>query len=144
MNTFIPSILSYVQHAAFTAPLFDAWLKSLVVLAVAASLCLLLPRAAAATRHWVWFLAMASLPCLLLLAWLPHTWQRPLWSVSTGINSGNQISLTLNLAPVGGPGIPSSPLRQRGRRLRRSARVPPRAASPSLHGSAPRGWPWSL
>ena len=80
--------------------MFDAWLKSLVVLAVASGLCLLLPRAAAATRHRIWFLAVASLPCLLLLACLPHSWHRPLWSVSTDINSGNQVSLTLNLAPV--------------------------------------------
>jgi hypothetical protein len=94
MNTLIQTIAGYLQHPAFTAPLLDTWLKSVAVVAVAGGLCLVLPRAAAATRHRVWFLAVASLPCLLLLAWLPHTWQRPLWSVSTGINSGNQISLT--------------------------------------------------
>jgi beta-lactamase regulating signal transducer with metallopeptidase domain len=94
--------------------MFDAWLKSLVVLAVASGLCLLLPRAAAATRHRIWFLAVASLPCLLMLACLPHFWHRPLWSVSTDINSGNQVSLTLNLAPVGKAGnsaVPVSPAR---------------------------------
>ena len=114
MNASVQPISSYLQHAAITAPMFDAWLKSLVVLAVAAGLCLLLPRAAAATRHRIWFLAVASLPCLLLLACLPHSWHRPLWSVSTDINSGNQVSLTLNLAPVGKAGnsaVPVSPAR---------------------------------
>jgi beta-lactamase regulating signal transducer with metallopeptidase domain/tetratricopeptide (TPR) repeat protein len=112
MNALIQTISSYLQHAAFTAPLFDAWLKSLVVLAVAAGLCFFLPRAAAATRHWIWFLAVISLPCLLVLGCLPHSWHRPLWSLSTGINSGNEFSLTLNLAPVvgaGHPGTPASP-----------------------------------
>ncbi len=110
MNALIQTISNYLQHAAFTAPLLDAWLKSLVVLAVAAGLCFLLPRAAAATRHWIWFLAVASLPCLLLLSCLPRSWHRPLWSVSTGFNSGNQVSLTLNLAPVGGAGSSVSPV----------------------------------
>jgi beta-lactamase regulating signal transducer with metallopeptidase domain/tetratricopeptide (TPR) repeat protein len=110
MNALIQTISSYVQHAAFTAPFLDAWLKSLIVLAVAAGLCFLLPRAAAATRHWIWFLAVASLPCLLLLTCLPRSWHRPLWSVSTGFNSGNQVSLTLNLAPAGGAGSSVSPV----------------------------------
>jgi biopolymer transport protein ExbD len=100
MNPLIESISHYVQNSAFPALLLDAWLKSLAVLALAASLCFLLRRAAAATRHWIWFLALATLPCLLLLAWIPHTWQRPLWSVSTGLNSGNQVTLVLNLAPA--------------------------------------------
>ncbi len=113
MNALIQTLASYLQHAAFTAPLLDALLKSLVVLAVAAGLCLLLPRAAAATRHWIWFLALASLPSLLLLTCLPHSWHTPLWSVSPGINAGNQFSLTLNLAPAVGAGhrvAPASPV----------------------------------
>ena len=109
MTTLIQTISNHLQHAAFTAPFFDAWLKSLVVLAAAAGLCWLLPRAVAATRHWVWFLAVASLPCLLLLSCLPHAWHRPLWSVSSDINSGNQVSLTLNLAPGGGTGRSVAP-----------------------------------
>ena len=114
MNALIQTIASHLQHAAFTAPLLDAWLKSLVVLAVAAGLCFLLPRAAAATRHWIWFVAVASLPCLLLLSCLPRSWHRPLWSVSTGFNSGNQVSLTLDLVPGGRAGstvTPVSPVR---------------------------------
>jgi hypothetical protein len=101
MNTLIETISHYLQNSAFTALFFDVWLKSLAVLAVAGGLCFLLRRAAAATRHWIWVVALASLPCLLLLAWVPHSWQRPLWSVSTGFNSGNQVTLVLKLAPAG-------------------------------------------
>ena len=110
MNALFQTISGCLQHVAGTAPLFDAWLKSLAVLTVAAGLCWLLPRAAAATRHWIWFLAVASLPCLLLLACLPHSWHKPLWSVSTDFNSGNQISLTLNLASGGGAGSSVTPV----------------------------------
>jgi beta-lactamase regulating signal transducer with metallopeptidase domain len=108
------TICGCLQHAAGTAPLFDAWPKSVAVLTVAAGLCWLLPRAAAATRHWIWFLAVASLPCLLLLACLPHSWHKPLWSVFTDFNSGNQISLTLNLASGGGPGYFVTPVSTAG------------------------------
>ena len=46
----------------------DALLKSFVVLAFAGGLCLAWRRAAAATRHWIWFLGVAG---LLLLPLLP-------------------------------------------------------------------------
>ena len=114
MNSLTQTIASYLQHAVFTAPFFDVWLKSVAVLAVAAGLSLVLPRAAAATRHRIWFLAVASLPCLLLLAWLPHSWHQPLWSVSADINSGNQISLTLNLASASGAGNSVTPFSRAG------------------------------
>jgi beta-lactamase regulating signal transducer with metallopeptidase domain/tetratricopeptide (TPR) repeat protein len=104
MNTLINTISNSLLHAAFASLFVDAWLKSLAVLAVTGGLCFLLRRAAAATRHWVWLLAMASLPCLLLLGTLPRPWQRPLWSVSTGFDSGNQVSLVLNLSPGSEPG----------------------------------------
>ena len=113
MNPSIHTIASYLEQAALTAPLFDTLLKSIIILAMAAGLCLLLPRAAAATRHWALFVGMASLPCLLLLSAVPQAWHKPLWSVSTDLESGNQVSLTLNLAPAGGvraavtPGSPA-------------------------------------
>ncbi len=88
----------WLHDAALTALFFDAGLKSLAVLAVASGMCFVLRRAAAATRHWIWFLALASLPCLALLSFVPHAWHRPLWSVSTGFDSGNQFSLALELA----------------------------------------------
>jgi len=101
MNALIESTSHYLHGSAFSALFLDAWLKSLAVLAIAGGLCFLLRRAAAATRHWIWFLALASLPCLLLLTWAPHPWQKPLWSISTGFNSGNQVTLVLNLPPSG-------------------------------------------
>ena len=101
MNTSIATISHYLQNSAATALFFDVWFKSLAVLAVAGGLCFLLRRAAAATRHWIWVVALASLPSLLLLSWVPRSWQRPLWSLSTGFNSGNQVTLTLNLTPSG-------------------------------------------
>ena len=100
MNALIELIGRCLHDAALTTLLFDAWVKSLALLAVAGVLCLCCRRAAAATRHWIWFLALASLPGLLLLSTVPHAWQRPLWSVSTGFTSGNQFSLALYLAPA--------------------------------------------
>src|ERR1035438_9834914 len=70
MNALFQTISGCLQHAAGTATLFDAWLKSVAVLTVAAGLCWLLPRAAAATRHRIWFLAVAQ-PALLAVARLP-------------------------------------------------------------------------
>jgi beta-lactamase regulating signal transducer with metallopeptidase domain len=70
-----------------------------VVLAFAGALCLAWRRAAAATRHLIWFCALASLPLLPLLPFLLPTAQRPLWSVSGGLTAGNQISLAIQLDP---------------------------------------------
>jgi len=108
MNTLLANITHYLQNSALTALFCDAWLKSLAVLAVAGGLCFLLRRAAAAARHWIWFLALASLPVLGLLAGIPHAWQRPLWSVSTGLTAGNEVSLVLNLAPAHPPATPAA------------------------------------
>src|ERR1035437_1750926 len=98
MNALHELVGGWLQHAALTALFFDAWIKSVAVLAVAGGMCFVSRRAAAATRHLIWFLALASLPCLLLLSAVPHAWQRPLWSVSTGFSSGNEFSLALDLA----------------------------------------------
>jgi beta-lactamase regulating signal transducer with metallopeptidase domain len=97
MNALIEATANYLQHSAFATLFFDAGLKSLAVLIVAGVLCVCCWRAAAATRHWIWFLGLASLPCLLLLAWVPRAWHQPLWSASAGFNSGNQFSLALDL-----------------------------------------------
>jgi len=78
----------------------DALLKSFVVLAFAGGLCLAWRRAAAATRHLIWCLALASLLCLPLLPYIVPVTQRPLWSVTGGSVAGNEISLSLEFAPV--------------------------------------------
>lgn len=100
MSSFLEIVSNSIQNSNSAALFLDALLKSFVVLAVAGALCFFLRRASAATRHLIWFLAVASLPCLPLLSSMLPSWQRPLWSVSTGFNSGNQFSLALELAPV--------------------------------------------
>jgi beta-lactamase regulating signal transducer with metallopeptidase domain len=126
MNTLVNTASNCLLHSAFTTLFFEAWLKSLAVLALAGGLCWLLRRAAAATRHWTWLVAMVSLPCLLLLAGVPRSWQRPLWSVSTGFNSGNQFSLALSLAPRGEVANPAGPVE------------PARATSTTTGNDSPR------
>ena len=105
MHSLIKICLNSIQGSHF-APLFlDASLKSVVVLAVAGGVCLCWRRASAATRHLIWFLAVAGLPFLPWLSSVLPSWQRPLWSVSTGFDSGNQFSLSLEAAPAAGSGI---------------------------------------
>jgi beta-lactamase regulating signal transducer with metallopeptidase domain len=100
MNLLFENLSTFLQNSHFAACFFDALLKSFLVLALAGGVCALARRAAAATRHLVWFLAVASLPCLPLLTSMLPTWEKPLWSVSTGFDSGNQVSLALNFSPV--------------------------------------------
>jgi len=78
----------------------DALLKSFVVLAFAGGLCLAWRRAAAATRHWIWFLGIAGLLLLPLLPFVLPTPSRPLWTVSSGHVSGNEIALSLQIGPA--------------------------------------------
>ncbi len=100
MNPSIENLSNFIQTSHFAAWFFDALLKSFVVLALAGGICALWRRASAATRHLIWFLAVASLPCLPLLTSMLPSWERPLWSVSTGFNPGNQVSLALEISPV--------------------------------------------
>ena len=107
MNTWFAFVSHSIQNFHCAALFFDAFLKSFIVLALAGGVCALWRRSSAATRHLIWFLAVASLPCLPLLTSMLPSWQRPLWSVSTGSNSGNQISLVLEFAP--GTFVPRAP-----------------------------------
>jgi bla regulator protein BlaR1 len=91
---------NFIQNPRLAALCLDALLKSFVVLAFAGGLCLAWRRAAAATRHLIWFLALMSLPLLPFLSFLLPSSHRPLWSVSSGMTSGNQISLSFELAPA--------------------------------------------
>lgn len=100
MNALFESNWIAFSPAAFAPPLLEVLGKSFVIIAGAAALCLMCRRASAATRHLIWLLALGALPCLLLLSWLPRPWQRPLWSVSAALDSGNQVSVALELAPA--------------------------------------------
>jgi beta-lactamase regulating signal transducer with metallopeptidase domain len=99
MHAVFESISSLLQDPRFAAAWFDALLKSFVVLGFAGGVCLVWRRAAAATRHLIWFLALVSLPLLPLLPHVLPNAHRPLWSVSSELVSGNQISLSLELTP---------------------------------------------
>lgn len=105
MNALIEIVSNQIQNLNLTAAFLDASLKSFVVLVLAGALCLCWRRASAATRHLIWFLAVVSLPCLPLFSLVLPSWQRPLWSVSTGFNSGNQFMLELELAPTAPAGF---------------------------------------
>ena len=91
---------SILGNPRLAAVCLDALLKSFVVLALAGGLCLAWRRAAAATRHLIWFLALGSLLFLPLLPYVLPAAQRPLWSVTGGSTAGNEISLSLELAPA--------------------------------------------
>jgi beta-lactamase regulating signal transducer with metallopeptidase domain len=108
MNSWIELASKYIQDSHFAVLFLDALLKSFVVLALAAGACALWRRSSAATRHLIWFLAVAGLPCLPLLTSMLPSWQRPLWSVSTGYDSGNRVSLALEFGP--GKNSGTSPL----------------------------------
>ena len=99
MNLLFEHLQNHIQNVHFAAWFFDALLKSFIVLALAGGICTLWRGTSAATRHLIWFLAVASLPCLPLLTSLLPSWEKPLWSVSTGFDSGNQVLLALNFSP---------------------------------------------
>jgi beta-lactamase regulating signal transducer with metallopeptidase domain len=98
MSNFIES--NIIQNPRLAALSLDALLKSFVVLAFAGALCFTWRRAAAATRHLIWFLALTSLLLLPLLPYVLPAAHRPLWSVTGGSVAGNEISLSVELAPV--------------------------------------------
>lgn len=113
MNAWHTSFSSFIHHPQFAGLWLNALLKSFVVLTFAGGLCLAWRRAAAATKHLIWFLALASLLLLPLLPYAMPTAQHPLWSVSSAATSGNEISLSLDLpmiraAATGKPGSNSS------------------------------------
>lgn len=108
MNGPIDRVSSALQSAALAGPLLDALLKSFLVLGLAGAVCALWRRASAATRHLIWFLALASLPCLPLLP--SPVGRQPVWTVSTTAESGNQVSLAIELAhQIGPPPAPATP-----------------------------------
>ena len=104
MNAWTHMIANRFQQSFYPGGLLEVLLESVLVLLVPTLICFSWRRAAAATRHLIWLAGVATLPLLLGLAVLPHTWPKPLWSVSKELNTGNQVSLTLTLMP--GPAQP--------------------------------------
>jgi beta-lactamase regulating signal transducer with metallopeptidase domain len=103
MNALTQAALRTVEHPDFARLFLDTTLKSVVVLLAVGGLCLFWRRASAATRHLIWFLAILTLPVLPLVSLAVPSWNRPLWSVSTGVISGNRIALALEFAPGAQP-----------------------------------------
>src|SRR5581483_10346521 len=102
-----------LQNPGLAANCLDVLLKSFVVLAFAGALCLAWRGAAAATRHLIWFFGVAGLLLLPLLPFVLPTTPRPLWTVSGGHSSGNEIALSLELGaakstPANAESIPAA------------------------------------
>ena len=94
------SLTHLLQPSQFAVGFVDLLLKSLVILLVAGAICLCWRRSAASARHLVWFFALAGLLCLPALCLVLPAWQRPLWKVGTHTSSGNEVTLTLEVAPA--------------------------------------------
>jgi len=99
MNTWTAVITHSLQPSHWAAGWLDLLLKSFILLLVAGGLCLGWRRSAAATRHLVWFLALAGALSLPVLTALLPAWQRPLWTVGTQADAENELTLTLELTP---------------------------------------------
>ena len=99
MDALFEPVTHLIQSPQLVALWCDALLKSLVVLGFAGGVCLVWRRAAAATRHLIWLLAMATLPLLPLLPHILPNARHPLWSVSSDLVSANHISVSLEFAP---------------------------------------------
>src|SRR5436190_14795499 len=100
MNSWIAVATHSFQHSQLTAVWLDIFFKSFLILIVATAVCLCWRRGTPSARHLLWFFAVAGLLCLPGLSRLLPSWQRPLWSVGTYAGSGNELTLTFELAPA--------------------------------------------
>jgi beta-lactamase regulating signal transducer with metallopeptidase domain len=88
-----------LQSSQLVAVFMDGTLKSLVLLSLACGCCLCWRKAAAATKHLIWFGALAGALCFPLVTPLLPAWQRPLWAVGTRLDAGNQLAVVVAVAP---------------------------------------------
>src|SRR3974390_2835978 len=100
MNSWIALVTHSLQQSQVPGLIFDAVLKSFLVLVFAGAICFCWRRSTASTRHLVWFLAVTGLLCLPVFSYLMPKSQKPLWAVRTQGGSGNQLTLTLEFAPA--------------------------------------------
>jgi beta-lactamase regulating signal transducer with metallopeptidase domain len=100
MNTVFEFLLRPMQNPAFTKWFVDAAVQGILILTFAGAFCLLWRRASAAARHLIWLLAVIALPFLPMSSSLLPSWQKPLWSVTAGVDPGNRISMVLEVAPA--------------------------------------------
>lgn len=109
MNGWLEPVAGFLQRSSYPGLLIEVLIESVLLLAVVAAGCLFCRRATAGTKHRIWFTAIVCLGLLLCLSPAPHMLLKPLWSVSTGIDSGNQVSVSLSLAPLGKSGQAALP-----------------------------------
>jgi len=100
MNSWTAVVTHWLQHSQLAGGFLDAFLKSFVILIVAGGVCVCWRRGAASARHLVWLVAVAGLLCLPGLSCLMPAWQRPLWTVGTRADAGNELTLTLEFVPA--------------------------------------------
>jgi beta-lactamase regulating signal transducer with metallopeptidase domain len=98
MNAWTTLVTHTLAHPQIAAGLADLLLKSCVLLLIAAGVCLGWRRSAAASRHLVWFLAVAGLLVLPALSGWQPAWHRPLWTMGSHASSDNELTFTLEFA----------------------------------------------
>jgi beta-lactamase regulating signal transducer with metallopeptidase domain len=103
MNAAIATLMDWLQHTQAAAQFLDLLLKSFVVLLVAWGVCFCLRRVHPSIRHLIWFTAMAGLLCLPVLSRVLPSWQKPLWTVASRSDAGNELTFTLKLVPASSP-----------------------------------------
>ena len=99
MSELLSGFAGVVEHWKIAALLMDAALKSLLVLGMAAATAICCRRASASTRHWIWFLAVTSLPLVPFISRSGLGWDKPLWSLCTDLNEGNKVTVAVQLLP---------------------------------------------
>src|SRR2546430_2165164 len=101
MHSWMNLIGNALTSSRFSTAFLDTSIKSFVLLACAAIICLCCRRGSAALRHLIWSVALIG--CL-LLPWLAITlpaWQKPLWTLAAEHAPGNEITVALDFAPGG-------------------------------------------
>jgi len=91
MNIPLDSVLTQATS------LVDTSIKSILVMAMAGGLILACRRASAATRHSIWFAALAALLFLPIFSLLMPAWHKPLWIVSGKPSPEDEMSLSIQL-----------------------------------------------
>src|SRR5206468_966160 len=93
------TLMHYLSSTSGLAMLCDAGIKGLVILGLTEGLLALWKRASAATRHSV---RVAAITCVILLpvaSFYTPAAGRPIWAVQSERASGNEVTLTIQLAP---------------------------------------------
>ena len=141
MNTLIETTTDYLLHSAFTTLFFDAWLKSLAVLAVAGGPVL----SAAASGGGDPALDLVSGGSQLAVSAAPGRCAARLATPAlVGLDRASMPATSSRsrstLRPAARPRLPPRPPRLRAHWPPRLARITRGAVSPSPRASAPPGW----